>query len=119
MRRYKLEETEIKEFSENEQLSFVISRAFRNNPREIIQFIDSLIILFLLAKTRDLKDVYVKEKNPFLAKVLTLRVKWPHIYSFIENEVVRTGKSLEDVMRDHRLVSDKFSGEAQAEEFLK
>jgi hypothetical protein len=91
----KLGETNIEEFN-NPDLAFVIMQAFRDNPREIIQFINSLIASYNLAKIRNLKPVL--ENLPFLAKILVIRQKWPIEYSKIENEVIRTGLSLYDAV---------------------
>ena len=100
----KLNFTGIEEFKNNYDLAFILSSAFRNNPREIIQFINSLISLYLLAKERKIERVIQPENIPFLAKVLVLRVKWPRLYDKIEDQVLRTGDSLLDIV--HGIFTD-------------
>lgn len=94
----KLNQTRIEEFSNNYDLVFILTYAFRNNPREIIQFINSLISLYLLAKERKIDHVITKDNIAFLAKVLVLRVKWPHLYDDIEEQVLFTTNKLEDIV---------------------
>lgn len=102
----KLNETNIPQLKDNRIVSFVAMMAFRDNPREIVQFINSLVFYFTLAEKRNLSTVV--ENPQFLAKILVIRQKWPQFYSEVENEVIRTGKSLED-----------FSGNDQVRQFLK
>ncbi len=92
----KLKETNIPEFQDNYPLSFVIMNAFRDNPREIIQFINSLITYYSLAKRRRLN--YVLDHLPFLAKTLVIRQKWPDVYLDIEEKILRTGLKLEEIV---------------------
>jgi len=95
----KLKDTEIPEFQKNLSLSFVIMQAFRDNPREIIQFINSLITSYLLAKKRGLSEVL---NNPaFLAKILVIRQKWPIEYVEIENKILRTGLRLDEIVHGY------------------
>ncbi len=94
----KLLETKITEFENNFSLSFVITLAFRDNPREIIQFINSLICSFLVAQKRELSEVL--SNIPFLAKVLVIRQKWPISYAEIENKILRTGIDLDGAVRN-------------------
>jgi len=93
----KLKETGILEFQNDYSLSFVITQAFRDNPREIIQFINSLVGSFLLARGRGLSDVL--DNLAFLAKILVIRQKWPVSYAKIENEILRTGIDLDSAVR--------------------
>jgi adenylylsulfate kinase-like enzyme len=93
----KLKETKIPEFNQKENyypLIFVITNAFRDNPREIIQFINSLIASFILAKKRNLTEVLCN--LGFLAKILVIRQKWPLEYVEIENQILRIGKGLDE-----------------------
>jgi len=113
----KLKETNVPEFVENHSLSFVISRAFRNNPREIIQFTNSLILTYLLAKKRKLENIISKNKIPFLAKILVIRVRWPEIYDALENEIVRSASNVSEIVGS--LSEEKFSGLDKCKEFLR
>lgn len=113
----KLKETNVPEFIENHSLSFVISRAFRNNPREIIQFTNSLILTYLLAKKRNLENIISKSKVPFLAKILVIRVRWPEIYDALENEIVRSASNVSEIVSG--LSEKKLSGFDKCKEFLR
>lgn len=95
---HKLNKTRIPEFEDNYDLVFILSYAFRNNPREIIQFINSLISLYLLARERGIQRITEKEHVAFLAKVLALRVKWPRLYNIIEDRILRTGDKLHEII---------------------
>ncbi len=95
----KLNITQIEELKNNYDLVFILSYAFRNNPREIIQFINSLISLYLLAKERKISRVIAREHVAFLAKVLVLRIKWPLLYDEIENRMLETGDKLGEIIR--------------------
>lgn len=96
-----LEKTGIKEFyDDNYSLSFVISRAFKNNPREVIQFINSLTAWYLLAKRRNLQTVISKEGVPSLAKILAIRIKWPEIYALLENVVILSAITAREALEE-------------------
>ncbi len=94
----KLNQTLIDEFHDNYDLVFILSYAFRDNPREIIQFINSLISLYLLAKERGISRIIERDHIAFLAKVLVLRMKWPTLYTNIENHILRTGDKLSEIV---------------------
>jgi len=86
--------TKISEFQKNKGLEDVIIFTFRDNPREIKQFINSLISTFILAKNRELDDVL---KNiPFLAKILALRQKFPILYYALEEISLRSTVNFEN-----------------------
>lgn len=95
----KLQESRVVAFQNNPSLAFVISRAFKNNPREIIQFINTLTANYLLAKRRGLTLIVEKSNLPFFAKVLAIRVKWSEIYKFIEERVIKSSDSIEIAMK--------------------
>lgn len=114
----KLNTTQIPEFKDNYDLVFILSYAFRNNPREIIQFINSLISLYLLAKERKIDRVIETEHVAFLAKVLVLRVKWPRRYDTIEDRILRTGDKLSEIVS--RLRGDEDTAETtKLDDFLR
>lgn len=102
----KLKETKIDKFQGNLTLSFVIMQAFRDNPREIIQFINSLTTSYLLAVRRNLTEVV--NNVAFLARILVIRQKWPQAYAEIENDILRTGKRLDEIIVQ-RFNSDKYA----------
>ncbi|MDD5639198.1 MAG: P-loop NTPase fold protein [Candidatus Pacebacteria bacterium] len=92
--RKQLAQTEIKEFQDNKGLEDVIIFTFRDNPREIKQFINSLISAFVLAKNRRLDDVI---KNiSFLAKILALRQKFSILYYALEERSLRSVVNFEN-----------------------
>lgn len=79
----KLEQTQIEEFN-NPYLAWLIVTVFRQNPRQIIQFINVLITNFLFIKERSLtgdlgsKDFY-KHNVPQLAKFLLVQARFPEV----------------------------------------
>lgn len=103
----KLSDTKISEFKDNYDLVFILSYAFRNNPREIIQFINSLSSLYLLAKERKINRITERDHISFLAKILVIRTKWPRIYEIIEDKILRTGYGLVDIFNKYIFVSEK------------
>lgn len=83
-----LKQIKVREFQSNRDLEGIIIYAFRDNPREIKQFINSLVVAYLLAKKRDLRPVI---SNPaFLAKILAIRQKFPAIYDILEEFALRS-----------------------------
>lgn len=81
------------EFQSNPDLEGVIIYALRDNPREIKQFINSLIPQILLARERKLNPIL---KNPaFLAKLLVIRQKFPILYEILEERSMRSQISLD------------------------
>lgn len=85
--------SKVSEFQNNSDLEGVIIYALRDNPREIKQFINSLIPQILLARKRKLGPVL---KNPaFLAKLLVIRQKFPILYEIIEERSLRSQISLD------------------------
>jgi len=91
--------SKVPEFQDNPDLEGVIIYALRNNPREIKQFINSLIPQILLARERKLSPVI---KNPsFLAKLLVIRQKFPILYEVLEERSLRS----QITMDTHGLIS--------------
>ena len=83
----------VSEFQSNPDLEGVIIYALRDNPREIKQFINSLIPQILLARERKLDSIL---KNPaFLAKLLIIRQKFPILYEILEERSLRSQISLD------------------------
>lgn len=97
--REKLEQAKIPSLV-NEDVIHVAGRAFKNSPREIIQFTNSLVALYILATEREVKSVLESENIGFLAKVLIIRLKWHEQYSFIEEQLLRTAKTFEEIVKE-------------------
>lgn len=78
----KLKETEIESFN-NEQISWLITKVFRNNPRQIIQFINILVSNYILLYEREVKkeldDNFLKNNIVALAKYLLMIQIFPDI----------------------------------------
>ncbi len=109
----KLGETNVLEFNNNLPLAFIVMQAFRDNPREIIQFINSLTASYLLVKHRGLIEVL--DNIAFFAKILVIRQKWPCEYTEIENKILRTGLKLDEVVNAFH---DKFENRESLDQFL-
>lgn len=87
---YLLKEIEISQFDSSD-VAHVITTAFRENPRQIKQFINILISHFLLAQEREKsKEPLIVPKGTitnnvaFLAKLLIIRQKFPSEYQRIK-----------------------------------
>ncbi len=89
-----LKETGISELkTENSNLLWLINYTFRNNPREIKQFINTLVSTIVLIKNRIEKGLIadkdiLKENLPFFAKILIIKQKFPKMYKKFEDEIV-------------------------------
>lgn len=98
----KLVETAIPEFKNNSNLTWIITSSFRNNPREIKQFINTLISSVILIKekimNKDIIDENILENNAaFLAKILIFKQKYPNAFVDLEKAIMRDGKNWEDL----------------------
>lgn len=86
-----LKETNVPQLESND-LAYVITTSFRENPRQIKQFINTLLAHFLLAKEREesspslMPEGTVTGNVAFLAKLLIIRQRFPMIYRKIEEE---------------------------------
>lgn len=83
-----LKETGISNF-DSPDVAYVITSAFRENPRQTKQFINILISHFLLAKEREDNALIVPKGTitnnvAFLAKLLIIRQKFPSEYQRIK-----------------------------------
>lgn len=83
-----IEETgDIKKYINNEDVRFVINKAFSNNPREIKQFINNFISLVVVASKTPVADKILEEnKIGYLAKVLAIKEKFPFAYKRLKNK---------------------------------
>jgi len=84
-----LKEIDIPQFT-SPDVSYVITNAFRENPRQIKQFINILLASFYLAKEREDSKPYliiskgtITDNVAFLAKFLIIRQKFPLEYQKI------------------------------------
>ena len=83
--------TKIPEFKDI-YLTDVIIYAFRDNPREIKQFINSLICVHRLGVARgSVQNLSIS----FLAKLLVMRQKFPNFYSILEDRALRSPANLD------------------------
>ena len=87
-----LKESAVPEFGNDYDLEGVIVAALRDNPREIKQFINSLIPQILLIRERKLEIKNIA----FLAKLLIIRQKFPILYSVLEGRALRSQITLDD-----------------------
>ncbi len=94
-----LQKTDVPVFRNNSDLITVITQAFRDNPRQIKQFINTLLSHYLLALEREsgidpvIKQSGIITGNPaFLAKFLIIRQEWPEFY----NAIIEDPKKIDD-----------------------
>lgn len=86
-------------------VAYVIAKAFRENPRQIKQFINTLLSHFLLAERREasgeLQKGSITENVAYLAKDLVIRIRFPGNYDSVTREetVSATNKELDDFLR--------------------
>ena len=106
--RNSLHETEVIDL-DNDKVAWVITKAFRDNPRQIIQFINILLANYLLIKEREGEDKdfpseFLSENIPQLAKYLILSELFPN-----EMEELRQQKvlNLQEVTVNHLNTSRK------------
>ena len=86
-----LEETGIPELNSLDAAS-VITTAFRDNPRQIKQFINVLIANFFLAKDREEREILPKgvvtQNVPFLARFLVIQQEYPETHREIQKQML-------------------------------
>jgi len=87
-----LKETGAKKL-DNSEVAYVITTAFRENPRQIKQFINTLLSHYLLAQEREesqnpliVPKGTITDNVGFLAKLLVIRHKFPEAYKKIKEE---------------------------------
>ncbi|MCM8812208.1 MAG: KAP family NTPase [Candidatus Omnitrophica bacterium] len=86
----------------SKDLAYVITSSFRENPRQIKQFINTLLAHFLLAKEREedahplMPPATVTGNVAFLAKLLIIRQHFPDVYREIEEKHL-TVDELQDI----------------------
>jgi len=94
-----LHETGVEIFDNNADLASIITQAFRENPRQIKQFINTLLSYYLLALEREsgndpviMLSGVITGNPAFLAKFLIIQQEWPEFYK----KIVRNPKSIDD-----------------------
>jgi len=94
-----LKETGIPQF-DSPDVAYVITNAFRENPRQIKQFINVLIAHFILAQEREsgpkpliVPEGLITNNVPFLSKFLIIRQRFPLEYQRIRDNYL----SIEEV----------------------
>jgi hypothetical protein len=91
-------------------VAYVIAKAFRDNPRQIKQFINTLLSHFLLAESREasgeLPKGSITQNVAYLAKDLIIRLRFPKYYdSVTHEETINTeNNELNDFLRATRPV---------------
>lgn len=94
---------------DNDYVAWIITKAFRNNPRQIIQFVNILLANYLLVlerqgEGRDFQEHFLEHNLPQLTKYLVINQLFPE-----EMEVLRDKKvlNLEDVLKEDNSQTDK------------
>jgi len=114
-----LKQTEVPQFTKSlEDVAFVITVAFRDNPRQIKQFINILLAHFLLAQEREsgqnpliVPRGTITNNAAFLARLLIIRQLFPSTYKQIQEshlnikEMESIGnKKFQDFLRATKLI---------------
>jgi len=112
-----LRQTTIPQF-DSADVAYVITNAFRDNPRQIKQFINTLLAHFLLAEEREnssrplvVPKGIITENVAFLAKFLIVRQQFSPEYQQIQesylipDEVESKNKKFKDFLRATRLIT--------------
>lgn len=112
-----LKKTKITEFKNNSHLVWLITYSFRSNPRQIKQFINSLVAAIQLIRERtrsgEVKDKKFSELDiAFIAKILIIKQKFSKDYEELENKLSKNSYSWNDFF------SEKQSNKNGLREFL-
>ena len=111
--RNKLKETKVADL-DNDRVAWVITKALRDNPRQVIQFVNILLANYLLIKERegegkDFPPEFLRENTPQLTKYLILNELFPE-----EIEDLRKQK----VLNLQEVTSDNLKKTKRKDEFL-
>lgn len=97
-----LTQTKISDFNNNLDLELIINYTFRDNPREIKQFINNLTTYYLIAMTRikvaELDKTFINKNIPFIAKILIIRQKFSKVYNLIEQKALREATTWQECL---------------------
>ena len=124
-----IKETKVREFVQDRLLSWLITYSFRDNPREIKQFINTLVTQYVLTINM-IQDGQIAGEGkdilgniPFLAKVLIMRQKYLRYYRLIEYRSLRNGLEWPVIEEDPAIVrpdpdnNEKVYSNSEEEEF--
>ncbi len=105
----KLEQTKIADIYKNNDLVWLITYTYRNNPREIKQVINTLTVNYLLAKEMEDKgDIaekgIVTKHVEQLAKLLIIKQRYPNEYKRLEKLSLYSFLEWEDVEADPEIL---------------
>ena len=108
-----LKETKIDDFINNDNLEWLITYTFRDNPREIKQFINTLTSHYLLSRQmEEVKQVIVKgvitKKTDALAKFLIINQKFPYAFRYIEEMALSEVIEWNEIENEIKWRSDNF-----------
>lgn len=77
---------DLKEIINKDDVISVITKAFRNNPREVKQFINNLVSAVLVASKSEVADhVLLPENIAYFTKVTILKQKFPEAYKRLKD----------------------------------
>lgn len=110
-----LKQTKIAVFQDNLDLELIINYTFRENPREIKQFINNLITYYLIALERiegkELDKTFINKNIPFITVLLIIRQKFSNVYNFMEHKTLREATTWPEFMGAkeelEKLIDDK------------
>lgn len=94
-----LVKTKVKCF-DNPEIAGIIIKAYRDNPRQVIQFINTLLSQYLILKTKEDSNEFgnsfnVDENIEMLVKFISLRQRFSEVMGYIESErIYRTDINL-------------------------
>lgn len=120
-----IKKTNVKEFEDDQQLVWLITYAFRDNPREIKQFINTLTTHYVLVKNmiragEIITGDSILNNISFLAKLLIIRQKYPRYFDSIEYHSIREGYDWENIeFNQHSLLSDSPADPSEKDVILK
>lgn len=113
-----LRQTKISKFINNQDLEQIINQTFRDNPREIKQFINNLITYYLIALERvvakELDKSFIDKNLPFIAKLLIIRQRFPAAYNEIEEKTLREATTWQE-LTNNEIFGEEEDGKALRE----
>ncbi len=106
--------TKVRSF-DNPDIAEIIIKTYRENPRQVVQFINTLLSQYLILKTKEDSNEFggnfhVDENVQMLVKFISLRQRFPLVMSFIESErIYRTDVNLENLGFKHKPILPRFN----------
>lgn len=78
---------DIQKIIKNDKVLSVITKAFKNNPREVKQFMNNLVSAVLVASKTEVADEILSEENVgYFTKVTVLKQKFPKAYKKLKEK---------------------------------